>query len=39
MVCRETTAAYFENRTKHIDVLRCKTVVFKVKSGGPYTNH
>jgi len=39
MVCRETMAAYFENLTKHIKALRGKIAIFKVKSGGPKTNH
>jgi hypothetical protein len=32
-------AAYFENRTNHINVQRGKNAVFKVKNGGRYTNH
>jgi len=39
MARRETMIAYFENRKKHINVLRDEIAVFKVKNGGPYTNH
>jgi len=36
---RETMATCFENRKKHVNVLRGETAVFKVKNGWPYTSH